>query len=65
MSFRVFNDKRYALAAVGIFFMEWGLFTPLTFIVTYGAEHGQTVTSSYVLLARSVRARSKRKRERQ
>lgn len=50
-SFRVFNDKRYALAAMGIFFMEWGLFTPLTFIVSYGADHGQTVTSSYILLA--------------
>ncbi|KUI55820.1 putative transporter MCH4 [Cytospora mali] len=49
--FRVFRDKRFALAAVGIFFMEWGLFIPLTFIVSYAAANGQDATSSYTLLS--------------
>lgn len=49
--FRVFRDKRFALAAVGIFFMEWGLFIPLTFIVSYAAAHGRDATSSYTLLS--------------
>lgn len=50
--FRVFRDRRFALAAVGIFFMEWGLFIPLTFIVSYSAANGsQDATSSYTLLS--------------
>lgn len=49
--FRVFRDKRFALAAAGIFFMEWGLFIPLTFIVSYAAAHGQNATASYTLLS--------------
>ncbi|ROV94333.1 hypothetical protein VMCG_08627 [Cytospora schulzeri] len=49
--FRVIRDKRFALAAVGIFFMEWGLFIPLTFIVSYAAAKGQNATSSYTLLS--------------
>lgn len=49
--FRVFRDKRFALAATGIFFMEWGLFIPITFIVSYAAAHGKNATSSYTLLS--------------
>lgn len=49
--FRILRDKRFALAAVGIFFMEWGLFIPLTFIVSYAAAKGQNATSSYTLLS--------------
>ncbi|KKY35261.1 putative riboflavin transporter mch5 [Diaporthe ampelina] len=49
--FRVFRDKRFALAATGIFFMEWGLFIPITFIVSYAADHGKNVTNSYTLLS--------------
>lgn len=50
-NFGVFRDKRFALAAAGIFFMEWGLFIPLTFIVSYAAANGQNATSSYTLLS--------------
>lgn len=50
-NFGVFRDKRFALAAAGIFFMEWGLFIPLTFIVSYAAANGQDATSSYTLLS--------------
>ncbi|ROV95828.1 hypothetical protein VSDG_05177 [Cytospora chrysosperma] len=49
--FRVFGDKRFALAAVGIFFMELGLFIPVTFIVSYAAAYGRGGTSSYTLLS--------------
>ncbi|KAG8163361.1 hypothetical protein KVR01_006658 [Diaporthe batatas] len=49
--FGVFRDKRFALAATGIFFMEWGLFIPITFIVSYAAAHGKDATNSYTLLS--------------
>lgn len=49
--FSIFRDKRYAIAAIGIFFMEWGIFVPVTFIVSYATEHGQTTDSSYILLS--------------
>lgn len=47
----IFRDSRFAFASLGIFFMEWGLFVPLTFIISYAAQHGQDTTSSYVLLS--------------
>jgi predicted MFS family arabinose efflux permease len=47
----IFRDKRYLAAAVGIFFMEWGIFVPLTFIVSYAATHQQDASASYVLLS--------------
>ncbi|PSR97215.1 major facilitator superfamily domain-containing protein [Coniella lustricola] len=50
--FDVFRNPRFALAAAGIFFMEWGLFIPLTFIVSYAAaKGGNNATSSYTLLS--------------
>ncbi|KAK3376586.1 major facilitator superfamily domain-containing protein [Lasiosphaeria ovina] len=49
--FSVFKDVRFAFSSLGIFFMEWGLFVPLTFIVSYAAAHGQDATESYVLLS--------------
>jgi MFS family permease len=47
----VFSDARFALSSVGIFFMEWGLFVPITFIISYAAAHDQDATASYVLLS--------------
>ena len=49
--FSVFRDARFAFASVGIFFMEWGLFIPLTYIVSYAAAHNQDATDSYLLLS--------------
>ncbi|KAJ4407267.1 hypothetical protein N0V85_004397 [Neurospora sp. IMI 360204] len=49
--FSGFRDLRYAFSAIGIFFMEWGLFMPLTYIVSYAAAHGQDATESYLLLS--------------
>ncbi|KAK3305692.1 major facilitator superfamily domain-containing protein [Chaetomium strumarium] len=49
--FTVFRDARFAFASIGIFFMEWGLFVPVTFIVSFAAAHGQDATESYLLLS--------------
>lgn len=49
--FRIFRDARFALASVGIIFMECGLFVPLTYIVSYAAAHGQDATASCLLLS--------------
>lgn len=51
-TFRPFRDPKFAFAAAGIFFMEWGLFVPLTFIVSYAAAHGGgDGNSSYTILS--------------
>ncbi len=47
----IFSDRRYAAATAGIFFMEWGLFVPLTFVVSYAVAHGQTMNQAYTLLS--------------
>ncbi|KAH8887316.1 MFS general substrate transporter [Thozetella sp. PMI_491] len=49
--FTIFRDLRFALASLANFFMEYGLFMPLTFIVSYAAAHGQDANDSYVLLS--------------
>ena len=49
--FTIFRDRRYAVAAVGIFFMEWGIFVPLTFIVSYANAHNQDTSNSYTMLS--------------
>ncbi|RMJ12411.1 hypothetical protein CDV36_007939 [Fusarium kuroshium] len=48
----MFKDLKFTLSAFGIFFMEWGLFVPLTYIVSYAgrsSDHG--TTDSYTLLS--------------
>jgi MFS family permease len=47
----LYLDPRFSLCAAGIFLMEIGLFVPLTFIVSYAADHGQNATDSYVILS--------------
>ena len=47
----VFRDRRFALASVGYFFMEWGLFVPLTYIISYGTAYGISTSNSYILLS--------------
>ncbi|SPO07744.1 related to monocarboxylate transporter 2 [Cephalotrichum gorgonifer] len=49
--FTIFRHRGYALAALGIFFMEWGLFVPLTYIVSYAKAHGQSEENGAILLA--------------
>ncbi|KID96296.1 Major facilitator superfamily domain, general substrate transporter, partial [Metarhizium majus ARSEF 297] len=47
----IFRDKRYALSALGIFFMEFGLFVPLTYIVSYAMAHGFNPSESFTVLS--------------
>ncbi|KAH7129260.1 major facilitator superfamily domain-containing protein [Dactylonectria macrodidyma] len=47
----VFRDRRFALASVGYFFMEWGLFVPLTYIISYGTANGISTSDSSLLLS--------------
>ncbi|ROT36548.1 riboflavin transporter MCH5 [Sodiomyces alkalinus F11] len=47
----MFRDLKFTLSAVGIFFMEWGLFVPLTYIVSYAARFEEDATDSYTLLS--------------
>ncbi|CAH0057242.1 unnamed protein product [Clonostachys solani] len=49
--FSILQDRGFALATIGIFFMEWGLFAPLTYVVSYAKSHGNTSAESSVLLA--------------
>lgn len=49
--FTIFRDRCYAVATAGVFFMEWGIFVPITFIVSYAAAHRQDTTQSYTLLS--------------
>ncbi|KAI0123215.1 major facilitator superfamily domain-containing protein [Xylariales sp. AK1849] len=46
----VFCDLKFSLTCAGVWFLEWGIFIPLTFIVSYAADHGQNATSAYILL---------------
>lgn len=48
---RIFRDKRFALSALGIFFMEFGLFVPLTYIVSYATAHGLNTSDSFMILS--------------
>ncbi|CAH0000081.1 unnamed protein product [Clonostachys byssicola] len=47
----ILRNKGFAMAALGIFFMEWGLFVPLTYIVSYAKTHGNGDAASSVLLS--------------
>ncbi|KAI0483298.1 major facilitator superfamily domain-containing protein [Xylariaceae sp. FL0804] len=47
----LFRDPRFSLCCAGVWFMEWGIFVPLTFIVSFAAAHGQEANSAYTLLA--------------
>lgn len=33
--FRIFRQRAFALTTAGVFFMEWGLFVPITYIASY------------------------------
>lgn len=47
----VFRDRRFALATLGVFFMEWGLFVPLTYIISYATAHGTGESDGSLLLS--------------
>ncbi|KAF9884042.1 hypothetical protein FE257_002380 [Aspergillus nanangensis] len=49
--FRIFREPKFALTTAGIFFVEWGLFIPITYISSYALAHGVSEKLSYQLLA--------------
>jgi MFS family permease len=49
--FRIFRDPAFALTTAGIFFIEWALFVPLTYISSYALDHGFSLAFSYQILA--------------
>lgn len=48
---RLFLDPSLAACCGGIFFMEYGVLIPLTYVVSYAADHGLDPGESYVLPA--------------
>lgn len=50
-NFRLFLDPKLACCCGGIFFMEYGVLIPLTYVVSYAADHGLDPGESYVLPA--------------
>ena len=49
--FRIFGDFTFALTTAGIYFIEWGLFVPISFISSYALAKGVSPAFSYQLLA--------------
>lgn len=49
--FSIFRNRAFTMATLGVFFMEWGLFIPLTYIVSYATDHGLGPTESSALLS--------------
>ncbi|EXJ76860.1 hypothetical protein A1O3_10505 [Capronia epimyces CBS 606.96] len=49
--FRIFRDPVFALTTSGVFFVEWGLFIPLTYLSSYALNHGVSTNFSYQLIA--------------
>ncbi|RMJ21442.1 Monocarboxylate transporter [Aspergillus sp. HF37] len=49
--FRIFREPKFALTTAGIFFVEFGLFVPISYISSYALAHGVSTEFSYQLLA--------------
>ncbi|KLJ07674.1 hypothetical protein EMPG_16855 [Blastomyces silverae] len=49
--FRILWEPQFALTTLGIFFIEWGLFIPITYISAYALSHGMSEKFSYQVLA--------------
>lgn len=49
--FRIFRDARFALTTAGVFFIEWGLFIPISYISSYALVHNVSSRFSYQILA--------------
>lgn len=48
---RIFKDRVFVLTTAGVFFIEWALFIPLSYISLYALAEGVSPTFSYQLLA--------------
>lgn len=49
--FRIFRDAKFAFTTAGIFFIEWGLFVPVSYISSYALAHGVSTKLSYQMVA--------------
>ncbi|KAI4102537.1 MAG: hypothetical protein LQ345_007369 [Seirophora villosa] len=49
--FRILGDVTFSLTTAGVFFIEWGLFVPLSYISSYALANGVSMAFSYQLLA--------------
>ncbi|KAI4167520.1 MAG: hypothetical protein LQ343_007152 [Gyalolechia ehrenbergii] len=49
--FRIFGNPTFALTTAGVFFLEWGLFVPLSYISSYALANDVSPAFSYQLLA--------------
>ncbi|KAL8965216.1 MAG: hypothetical protein Q9197_006620 [Variospora fuerteventurae] len=49
--FRILRDVTFSLTTAGVFFIEWGLFVPLSYISSYALANGVFMAFSYQLLA--------------
>ncbi|KAL5050406.1 hypothetical protein BDW71DRAFT_125041 [Aspergillus fruticulosus] len=49
--FRIFRSLKLSFTTAGIFFIEWGLFIPISYISSYALAHGTSETLSYQMLA--------------
>lgn len=48
---RIFKNPTFALTTAGVFFLEWGLFVPLSFISSYALANDVSPAFAYQLLA--------------
>lgn len=48
---RIFKDPKFALTTAGMFFIEWGLFIPISYISSYSLSHNVSTKLSYQMLA--------------
>ncbi|KAI0155574.1 major facilitator superfamily domain-containing protein [Pestalotiopsis sp. NC0098] len=46
----LFCNLKFTLTCAGVWFLEWGLFVPLTFVVSYASDYGQNANAAYILL---------------
>lgn len=49
--FRIFREPKFALTTAGVFFIEWGLFIPISYISSYALSHNVSTKLSYQMLA--------------
>lgn len=49
--FGIFKEPKFALTTAGVFFVEWGLFIPISYISSYCLTHGVSTELSYQMLA--------------
>lgn len=48
---RIFKHSVFALTTAGVFFIEWALFIPISYLSTYALYHGVNTTFAYQILA--------------